>query len=70
MIAIGDVVQVNKDDAGMNFIMRAEVLSMPRGEGDGWAFLNLDNGTEVWTSERITVYKRTPKQEDTPDAAR
>lgn len=57
-IQVGDVVQVNKDDACMNFIKRAEVLNVPRGEGDGWAFLDLDTKTEIWTSERITVYKR------------
>ena len=60
-ISIGDTVQVNKDDAGMNLICRAEVLNVPRGEGDSWGFRDLDTGTEVWTTERITIYKQERK---------
>ena len=67
MIVIGDVVQVNKDDAGMNFIMRAEVENVPHAEGDGWCFRDLDTGTEIWTNERVTVYKRSSQQPTKPE---
>jgi putative protein kinase ArgK-like GTPase of G3E family len=58
MIEIGDVVQVNKDDACMNWIKRAEVIQMPRGEGDLWGFRDLDTSTEIFTNEKFTIYKR------------
>jgi hypothetical protein len=58
MIELGDVVQVNKDDAGMNWIRRAEVIQMPRGEGDLWGFKDLDSNTEIYTNEKFTIYKR------------
>lgn len=60
MISIGDRVQVNKDDAAMNWIRNAEVIQIPRGEGDLWGFLDLDKGTEVYTNEKFTIYKRQP----------
>jgi hypothetical protein len=59
MIEIGDIVSVNKDDACINLIVRAEVLNVPRAEGDAWGFRDLDNPREVWTTERITITKRT-----------
>lgn len=58
MIEIGDVVQVNKDDAGINWISRAEVIHKPQGDGDLWGFRDLDKGTEIFTNERFTIYKR------------
>lgn len=57
-IEVGDIVQVNKDDACMNWIARAEVIHVPRGEGDLWGFRDLDKGTEVYTNEKFTIYKR------------
>ena len=56
-LLIGDVVQVNKDDAGMNWIRRAELIAIPACEGDMWGFLDLDTGCEVYSNERFTIYK-------------
>lgn len=56
-IRVGDIGRVNKDDQAMNWIMRAEVIQTPRGEGDVWGFRNLDNGQEVFTNERFTFYR-------------
>lgn len=58
MIEIGDVVCVNKDDACMTLIVRAEVLNVPRDVGESWGFRDLDSPREVWTTERITITKR------------
>ena len=53
---VGDIVKLNKDDAGLNWIDRAEVIHTPRGEGDAWGFRALDTGTEVYTLEKWTAY--------------
>lgn len=52
----GDIVKLNKDDAGMNWIDRAEVIHAPRDKGDPWGFRNLDTGAEVYTLETFTAY--------------
>ena len=57
-LVVGDKVQVNKDDAGMNWIPNAEVIYTPSGEGDVWGFRDLDTGTEIYTLEKWTAYKR------------
>jgi hypothetical protein len=64
-LQVGDVVRLNKDDACMNWIARAEVIKTPQGEGDPWGFRNLDTGDEVYTLEKWTAYKRgaTPEQQ-------
>jgi len=56
-LKVGDLVKVNKDDAAMNWIQRAQVIQVPAGEGDVWGFLNLDTGEEVYTLETWTAYK-------------
>lgn len=61
-IEIGDIVQVNRDEAAMNLILRAQVLNVPRATGDAWGFLDLSNGCEVWTTETLTIYKRKEPQ--------
>ena len=53
----GDTGMVNKDDAGMNWIRRAEVIKTPSGEGDVWGFRDLDNGREIFTTEKFTFYR-------------
>lgn len=55
-LKVGDIVQLNKDDAGMNWIMRAVVLQTPAGPGDVWGFRNVDTGQEVYTNEPFTAY--------------
>lgn len=55
-LRIGDIVQLNKDDACMNWIARAEVISTPAGEGDLWGFRDTATGKEVYTSEKFTAY--------------
>ncbi len=62
----GDVGTVNKDDAGITLIRRAEVIKTPSGEGDVWGFRDLDTGAEVFTCERFTFYRT--KQEPRHDA--
>lgn len=52
----GDIVQVNRDDQCMNFIMRAEVLNRPHGDGDCWEFKDLKTSKIIATTEKITVY--------------
>lgn len=52
----GDIVKLNKDDAGMNWIDRAEVIHAPRDKGDPWGFRNLDTGADVYTLETFTAY--------------
>lgn len=56
-LCIGDVVLLNKHDAGITLAYRAEVIQMPQGEGDVWGFRDLANGQEIYTSERFTAYK-------------
>lgn len=53
----GDTGMVNKDDAGMNLIRRAEVIKTPCGEGDVWGFRDLDSGREIFTTEKFTFYR-------------
>ena len=47
----GDTGMVNKDDAGINWIRRAEVIKTPSGEGDVWGFRDLDNGREIFVTK-------------------
>jgi hypothetical protein len=55
-IDVGDIVQVNRDTAGENICMRAEVLNRPHGDGDCWEFKDLKLG-RIWaTTECLTVY--------------
>lgn len=56
---IGNTGMVNKDDQGMNWIRRAEVIKTPQAEGDVWGFRNLETGDEVFTNERFTFYRDT-----------
>lgn len=55
-LKVGDIVQLNKDDQGINWIMRAVVLQHPAGPGDVWGFRNIDTGQEVYTNETFTAY--------------
>jgi hypothetical protein len=61
MIEVGDIVTVNKDDIGLTLLRSAEILNKPRDVGDPWGFRNTETNGEVWTTERITVYKEPPK---------
>lgn len=54
---VGDTGMVNKDDAAMNWIRRAEVIKTPAGEGDVWGFKDLDSGREIFTNEHFTFYR-------------
>jgi len=54
---VGDTGMVNKDDAAMNWIRRAEVIKTPAGEGDVWGFKDLDNDREIFTNEHFTFYR-------------
>lgn len=56
MLRVGDIVQLNKDDQAMNWIMQAEVIHVPQGPGDVWGFKDLVKNREVYTSETFTVY--------------
>jgi hypothetical protein len=56
MLKVGDIVQLNKDDAGLNWIMRAEIIHTPRDKGDPFGFRDLGNGREVYTLETFTAY--------------
>lgn len=56
-INVGDTGMVNKDDQGINWIRRAEVIQTPAGPGDVWGFRNLDTGAEVFTNETFTFYR-------------
>ena len=58
-IEIGDTGMVNKEDQARNWIVRAEVIHTPRGDGDVWGFLNLETGAEIFTNERFTFYRDT-----------
>lgn len=55
-LKIGDIVKLNKDDAGINWMNRAVVIQYPAGPGDVWGFRNVDSGQEVYTSETFTAY--------------
>lgn len=57
MINVGDIVMVNKDDQSRNWIRRAQVLNVANNTGEAWGFLDLDSGTEIWTTETFTIYK-------------
>lgn len=57
-LSIGDIVHVNKDDAGITLSGRAEVIQMPQGQGDVWGFKDLATGHEIYTNETFTAYKR------------
>ena len=64
-IEVGDMVQVNMDAAGMNFIRGdAEVLHVPQATGDSWHF-KTSEGVIIYTNEPITIYLRS-KAEDKP----
>jgi hypothetical protein len=52
----GDIVQVNKDDACLNVMMRGMVLNRPKAEGDCWEFKDLKTGQLWLTTEKITVF--------------
>ena len=56
-IGVGDTGRVNKDDACMTLIDRAQVIQTPCGEGDVWGFLDLKTGKEIFTNERFTFYR-------------
>lgn len=56
-ISVGDTGLVNKDDQGMNWIRRAEVIKTPAAQGDVWGFRNLDTGAEIFTNETFTFYR-------------
>ena len=55
----GDVGMLNKDDAGMTLIRRAEVIRVPSAEGEVWGFRDLDSGKEIFTNEKFTFYRTT-----------
>ena len=55
-LRVGDIVQLNKDDAGMNWIMRAKVTHVPQNHGEPFGFLDLDKNREVYTLETFTAY--------------
>jgi len=57
---VGDTGMVNKDDAGINWIRRAEVIKTPSGEGDVWGFRDLDHGKDIFTTEKFTFYRDAP----------
>lgn len=61
-LEVGDVVQLNKDDAGINWINRAEVIQVPNAEGVPWGFRDLDKGCDVFTLEKWTAYRTVPKE--------
>jgi hypothetical protein len=61
-LCVGDVVKLNKDDAGINWVDRAEVIQTPAGEGDVWGFRNLDTGQEIFTLEKWTAYREPAKK--------
>lgn len=60
----GDVGILNKEDAGITLMRRAEVIKVPSAEGDVWGFRDLDTGKEIFTNEKFTFYRTAP--EDTP----
>lgn len=55
-LRVGDIVQLNKEDAAMNWIMRAKVIHVPQNQGEPFGFLDLDKGREVYTLETFTAY--------------
>ena len=59
LLTEGDVGMLNKDDAGMTLMRRAEVIRVPSAEGDVWGFCDLDTGNEIFTNEKFTFYRAT-----------
>jgi len=57
MIEVGDIVRVNVNTQAMTLIAKAKVLNVPMQTGESWQFLDLNSGSEVWTTEPITIYK-------------
>jgi len=65
MLSRGTIVSLNKDDACITLMSRAEVIHVPTERGDAWGFRDLDTGRELYTLETWTA-RVLPKETTQP----
>lgn len=53
---VGDIAQINRDEAAITLSPRAEIIHTPAGEGDMWGFKDVSTGCLWWTNERMTIF--------------